>query len=185
MVRSAFTFRLNLKDTTNIRLSRELWGGALMDVGCYCINASRAYFGAEPVSVLATARIPPELGVDTTLHALLEFERGVAPFVVSLEMASQPQVEIIGDLGRLEAPVCFIPGSASPQLTVTAGGKREERVLEPADSYRCQVEAFVEAVRAGGEAPLPPEDAVANMRVIEAIRLAVADGRRVMLSSLA
>src|SRR5437868_4178110 len=70
MVRSAFTFRLDLSDTSNIRLSRELWGGALMDVGCYCINAARAYFGGEPKSVLASARIPAELGVDTTLHAL-------------------------------------------------------------------------------------------------------------------
>jgi D-xylose 1-dehydrogenase (NADP+, D-xylono-1,5-lactone-forming) len=184
MVRGAFTFRLDLSNTANIRLSRELWGGALMDVGCYCINAARAYFAAEPVSVLATARIPPELGVDTTLHALLEFERGVAPFVVSLEMASQPQVEIIGDKGRLEAPLCFIPGEAPPAVAVTAGGKREERVLPPANSYQCQVEAFVDAVRNDTEAPLPPEDAVANMRVIEAIRLAVAEGRRVPLASL-
>src|SRR3954465_14968984 len=53
MARGAFTFRLNMADTTNIRLSRELWGGALMDVGCYCINAARAYFGAEPVAALA------------------------------------------------------------------------------------------------------------------------------------
>ncbi len=185
MVRGAFTFRLNLADTRNIRLSRELWGGALMDVGCYCINAARAYFGAEPVSVLASARIPPELGVDTTLHGLLEFETGVAPFVVSLEMAGQPQIEIVGDRGRLEVPSCFIPGEAPPAVTVTTDGKREERVLEAANSYLRQVEAFVEAVRGDQEPMLPPEDAVANMRVIEAIRLAVAEGRRVSLAALA
>jgi predicted dehydrogenase len=184
MVRSAFTFRLNLTDTRNIRLSRELWGGALMDVGCYCINAARAYFGAEPLSALASARIPPELGVDTTLHGLLEFEAGAAPFVVSLEMAGQPQAEIVGERGRMEIPSCFTPGEAPPALAVTADGKREERVLEGANSYLLQVEAFADSVRTGRELFLPPEDAVANMRVIEAIRRAVADGRRVMLSAI-
>jgi xylose dehydrogenase (NAD/NADP) len=184
MVRGAFTFRLNLADTRNIRLSRELWGGALMDVGCYCLNAARHYFNAEPVSGLASARIPPDLGVDTTLHALLEFEAGVAPFVVSFEMAGQPQVEIVGDRGRLEIPNCFITGEAPPALALTIDGRREERVLEAANSYRCQVEAFSDAVRAGGPAPLPPEDAVANLKAIEAIRLAVADGRRVSLAAL-
>jgi xylose dehydrogenase (NAD/NADP) len=185
MVRGAFTFRLNLADTSNIRLSRELWGGALMDVGCYCINAARAYFAAEPVSVLATARIPPALGVDTTLHALLEFEGGVAPFVVSLEMASQPQIEILGDRGRLEVPHCFTPGEAPPPVALTAEGKRDERVLEGANSYLYQVEAFAEAVRSGRPAPLLPEDAVANMQVIEAIRRAVAECRRVDLAEVA
>jgi xylose dehydrogenase (NAD/NADP) len=184
MVRGAFTFRLNLADTSNIRLSRELWGGALMDVGCYCINAARYYFGAEPVSVLASARIPPELGVDTTLHGLLEFESGYAPFVVSLQMASQPQVEIVGDRGRIEIPRCFIPGDDPPPLAVTADGRREERVVEAANSYLHQVEAFAGSVRSGQAVPLPPSDAAANLRVIEAIRRAVADGRRVTLASL-
>src|SRR5947209_8943437 len=179
MVRSAFTFRLDLTDTRNIRLSRELWGGALMDVGCYCINAARAYFGSGPRSVIASAHIPPELGVDTTLHGLLEFEEGAAPFVVSLEMAGQPQVEIVGDRGRLEIPGCFTPGEAPAPLAITTGGKREERVIEGANSYLLQVEAFAEAVQTGGELLLPPEDAVANMQVIEAVRRAIADGRRV------
>lgn len=185
MVRSAFTFRLNLADSSNIRLSRELWGGALMDVGCYCINAARTYFGSEPKSVLASARIPPDLGVDTTLYGLLEFEEGEAPFVVSLEMAGQPQVEIVGDQGRLEIPGCFTPGEAPAPLTITAHGKREERVIEGANSYQHQVEAFVEAVQSGRELPLPPEDAVANMCVIEAVRRAVADGRRVPVAAAA
>lgn len=184
MVRAAFTFRLNLADARNIRLSRELWGGALMDVGCYCINAARTYFGAEPVSVQASARVPPELGVDTTLHGLLEFAAGAAPFVVSLEMTSQPQVEIVGERGRLDVPSCFTPGEAPPALAVTADGKREERVIEGANSYRLQVEAFANAVRTGRGPLLPPEDAVANTRVIEALRRAVADGRRVMLSAV-
>lgn len=152
-----------------------------MDVGCYCINAARAYFGSEPKSVLASARIPAELGVDTTLHGLLEFENGTAPFVVSLEMASQPQVEIVGDQGRLEIPGCFTPGEAPAPMAVTTGGKREERVIEGANSYLLQVEAFAGAVQSGSEPPLPPEDAVANMQVIEAVRRAVADGRRVSI----
>jgi xylose dehydrogenase (NAD/NADP) len=183
LVRGAFTFRLDLSDRSNIRLSKELWGGALMDVGCYCINAARAYFAAEPLSVMATARVPSELGVDTTLHALLEFESGVAPFVVSLEMASQPQIEIIGEQGRLEVPSCFTPGEAPPAVALTAEGKRDERALEGANSYQLQAEAFVDAVRSGQPAPLSPEDGLANMLVIEAIRQSVAEGRRVPVAA--
>ena len=63
---------------------------------------------------------------------------GVAPFVVSLEMASQPQVEIVGDRGRLEIAGCFTPGRRTASAGRHAGGKREERLIEAANSYLMQ-----------------------------------------------
>jgi predicted dehydrogenase len=70
-------------------------------------------------------------------------------------------------------------------MALTTNGKRDERVLEAANSYLCQVEAFTDAVQSGQPAPLPPQDAVANLQVIEAIRRAVAEGRRVKLAEVA
>lgn len=182
LIRSAFTFRLNRADRSNIRFSRELWGGSLMDVGCYCINSSRWYLGAEPTAVLASARLDEEFGVDTTLVALLEFPRGHAQFVSSLEMAGQPQLEIVGEQGRIELPAAFVPGTGDVRIRLTRGGETEEAVIPGVDQYRLQVEHFADSVLLGRPPVLPPEDAVANTRVIEAIRRSVADGRRVPIA---
>jgi xylose dehydrogenase (NAD/NADP) len=181
LVRSAFTFYLDPSQTANIRLSKELWGGSLMDVGCYCVNSSRWYFGAEPIAVSASAEIPRALGVDTTLVGILEFPTGRAQFVSSLEMAGQPQLEIVGERGRIEIPQAFVPGTGDTHIRLIRGGKAEETVIPGVDQYRLQVEEFADSILRGTPTPLPPEDAVANTRVIEALRFAAADGRRVTL----
>lgn len=184
LIRSAFTFHINRADRGNIRLSRELWGGSLMDVGCYCVNSSRWYMGAEPTAVLASADVSEEFGVDTTLAAILEFPEGRSQFVCSLDMTSQPQLEIVGERGRLVIPQAFIPGTGEVRLRLFRGGSAEEIVVPGADQYRLEVEQFADAVLRDAPVPLPTEDAVANTRVIEALRRAAADGRRVRLAEL-
>jgi predicted dehydrogenase len=181
LIRSAFTFYLDPSQKANIRFSKELWGGSLMDVGCYSINSSRWYFGAEPLAVSASAEISREFGVDTTLAALLEFPTGRAQIVSSLEMASQPQLEIVGERGRIELPQAFLPGPGDARIRLIRGGSAEDTVVPGVDQYRLQVEHFADCVLRGTPPALPPEDAVANTRVIEALRLAAADGRRVTL----
>jgi xylose dehydrogenase (NAD/NADP) len=191
LIRSAFTFHINRADRGNIRLSRELWGGSLMDVGCYCVNSSRWYMGAEPTAVLASADVSEEFGVDTTLAAILEFPEGDgrlpgrSQFVCSLDMTSQPQLEIVGERGRLEIPQAFIPGTGEVRLRLFRGGNAEEIVVPGADQYRMEVEQFAGSILRDEPVPLPTSDAVANTRVIEALRRAVADGRRVRLAELA
>jgi predicted dehydrogenase len=190
LIRSAFTFLLNRADRGNIRLSRELWGGSLMDVGCYCVNSSRWYLGGEPDAVLASADISEELGVDTTLAAIMEFPgadghvRARSQFVCSLDMTSQPQLEIVGEHGRLEIPRAFIPGAGDARLRLFRGGTPEEIVVPGADQYRLEVEHFADCILRNQAPALPPEDAVANTRVLEALRRAVADGRRVRLAEI-
>lgn len=181
LIRGAFTFYLDPSRKANIRFSKELWGGSLMDVGCYCVNSSRSYFGAEPVAVLASAEISPDFGVDTTLAAILEFPTGRAQIVSSLEMAGQPQLEVVGERGRIELPQAFLPGTGDTRIRLLRGGNVEEAVIPGVDPYRLQVEHFSDCIRHGMPPALPPEDAVANTRVIEALRLAAADGRRVVL----
>jgi predicted dehydrogenase len=181
LVRSAFTFVLDPSQKANIRFSKELWGGSLMDVGCYCVNSSRWYFGGEPIGVLASAEISREFGVDTTLAGILEFPTGRAQIVSSLEMAGQPQLEIVGEKGRIELPQAFLPGSGDARIRLIRGGKAEEAVLPGVDQYRLQVEHFSDCVLHDTPPAAPPEDAVANTRVIDALRLSAADGRRVAL----
>lgn len=181
LVRSAFTFFLDPSQKANIRFSKALWGGSLMDVGCYCVNSSRWYFEAEPLAVSASAEISREFGVDTTMAAILEFPTGRSQFVSSLEMASQPQLEIVGERGRIEIPQAFVPGPGETRIRLIRGGNAEEAIIPGVDQYRLQVENFAEAVLRGTPPALPPEDAIANTRVIEALRRAAADGRRVPL----
>jgi D-xylose 1-dehydrogenase (NADP+, D-xylono-1,5-lactone-forming) len=184
LIRSAFTFALNRADRGNIRLSRELWGGSLMDVGCYCVNSSRWYMGAEPGAVLASADISDEFGVDMTLAAILEFPEGRSQFVSSLDMTSQTQLEIVGERGRLEIPGAFLPGAGDARFRLVRGGRAEEIVVPGVDQYRLEVEHFADCVLRNQAPSLPPEDALANTRVIEALRRAVADGRRVRLTEI-
>jgi predicted dehydrogenase len=181
LVRAAFTFFLDPSQKANIRFSKELWGGSLMDVGCYCVNSSRWYFGAEPNAVLASADVSPEFGVDSTLAGILEFPTGRAQIVSSLAMAGQQQVEIVGEKGRIELPQAFLPGSGDARLRLIRGGSVEEAVVPGVDQYRLQVEHFSGCVLNGTPPALPPADAIANTRVIGALRLAAADGRRVTL----
>jgi predicted dehydrogenase len=96
-------------------------------------------------------------------------------------MTGQPQLEIVGEQGRIEIPHAFIPGTADAKIRLIRGGNVEEAVIPGTDQYRLQVEHFSNCVLTGNPPALSPEDAVANTRVIEALRLSAADGRRVAL----
>ncbi len=88
-------------DPSNIRNIAEAGGGALYDIGCYSVNASRMLFGGEPVRVEASMTRDPETGVDVTTSAILEFERGVATFTCSTRAEPDQRVHIYGTSGRI------------------------------------------------------------------------------------
>jgi predicted dehydrogenase len=184
LIRSAFTFHLDRSLKTNVRFSKELWGGSMMDVGCYCINSSRWYFGAEPVAVSARATISDEFGVDTNMLAIMAFPEGHAQWVSSLDMTGMQQVEIVGERGRIEIPSAFVPGKGDVRIRLSRGGQQEEIVIPGVDQYQLQVEHFADCILKNEAPMLPPDDALANTRVIEAIRRAAADARRVRLEEL-
>jgi xylose dehydrogenase (NAD/NADP) len=168
VVRSAFTFRLARRD--DIRLDAALGGGALMDVGCYCVNVSRALVGAEPVEAQAVATWTPS-GVDAELTGVLRFEGGVvAHFDCALTMERREFYEVAGTEGWLGVPSAFLPGSGDARIHARRG-RREEHVhtVPGADEYRVMVERFARSILDDGPVPYPPEDAARNMSVIEAL----------------
>jgi predicted dehydrogenase len=182
LIRSAFTFRLTRPD--NIRLRPELGGGALMDVGCYCVNVSRTVAGAEPVEVQAFARWTAS-GVDQQLAGTLRFENGlVAQFDCALDTERREMYEIVGTLGHLDVPAAFLPGTGQAEIHEVHG--REAPVLHAvpgADQYRLMVEHFADCALSGGALRYPAGEAAANMRVIEALyRSARLDGRPVAVT---
>ena len=163
-------------DPANIRNVAEYGGGALMDVGCYPVNLSRMLFDAEPLRVDASVTRDPTTGVDVLTSAILEFESGVADFTCSTRAESDQRVHIFGTEGRISFDIPFnIPADLPARVFVTSGGDppvhpdTEVLTFDPADQYAIQAERFARAILEDEPTPIPPEDAVANMRVIEAI----------------
>ena len=164
-------------DPANIRNRVERGGGAIMDIGCYCINVSRMLFGAEPSRIEAAVRRDPEMGVDIVASALLEFPGGgQSAFTCSIRAEPYQRVHIFGTSGRIEVEIPFnIPPDRETRVLLTSGGDppvapaTEARTFPPADQYSIQASLFARAVLEGTGVPGPVEDAVANMKVIEAI----------------
>jgi predicted dehydrogenase len=163
-------------DPHDIRNIRAVGGGALFDIGCYSVNLSRMLFGTEPVRVQASIARDPVSGVDVLTAGLLDFEDGVAGFTCSTRSEPDQRVHIYGTEGRISIEIPFnIPPDRPTKVYVTAGGdppvspKTDVLSFDPADQYTIQAERFASAVLDDEPVPVPPEDAVANIRVIEEI----------------
>jgi predicted dehydrogenase len=168
-------------DPANIRNKLDVGGGALYDIGCYTINLSRMLFGAEPVGVRASMVREPGSGVDVVTSAILEFGTGTATFTVSTRVEPDQRVHIYGTGGRISVEIPFnIPPDRPTRIVVTAGGDppvapaSETIMFETADPYTVQAERFAAAILDDLPTPTPPEDAVANMRVIDRVFAAAA-----------
>jgi predicted dehydrogenase len=163
-------------DPTNIRNIRAYGGGALFDIGCYNVNLSRMLFGGEPTHVEAAIVRDPLSGVDVLTSALLEFDGGLATFTCTTRAEDDQRVSIYGTGGRIEIDIPFnIPPDRPTRIRVSHGGEppvsplTEVITFEPADPYSVEAAAFATAVLDGRPLPVPPADAVANLRVIERI----------------
>jgi len=170
-------------DRTNIRNIREAGGGALFDVGCYSVNLSRMLFGTEPTRVEASITRDPHSGVDILTSGILEFGDGVATFTCSIRAEDDQRVHVYGTEGRISIGIPFnIPPDRPTEVFVTAGGDppvapgTEILIFAAADPYTAEVERFAAAILDDLPTPVPPEDAVANLRVIERIFEAAARG---------
>jgi xylose dehydrogenase (NAD/NADP) len=168
VVRSAFTFRLRSPD--NIRLDPELGGGALMDVGCYCVNVSRTLAGEEPESAQASAHWT-ERGVDELLVGVLRFPGGlVAHFDCALTLERAEAYEVGGTDASLRVESAFLPGTDDVEILESRGREGvTSHGVEGVDEYRLMVEHFADCVLDDREPRYPASEAAANMRVIEAL----------------
>ena len=163
----------------DIRYRLDLGGGATMDTGCYAIHALRTLAGAEPEVVSARAKLARPW-VDRAMEAEMRFADGrtgrMRCALFSARLVSI-RAAVIGDLGEMRV-FNFVAPHFHHRLWVTSGsGTRRER-LEGEETYVHQLRAFVDHVRRGTPVPTGPEDAVANMRVIDAVYEASGLGRR-------
>jgi predicted dehydrogenase len=157
-------------DAANIRNQADLGGGGLMDIGCYPISCSRFLFEREPTRVCAFADFDPRLKTDRLTSAILDFETGTSTFTCSTQLASYQRMNIFGTSGRIELEIPFnAPPDRPSRIWHQTGVKTEEIAFPVCDQYGIQGDRFSLAVRNGRPVETPIEDAVANMRVIEAV----------------
>lgn len=163
-------------DPTNIRNMVDCGGGALYDIGCYCIQAARVGFGAVPKRVVSAIERDPQMETDRLTSALMEFGGGgQAIFTCSTQMISYQRVQYFGTKGRIEIEIPFnAPKDRPTRIFIDETGElfgsgilAEE--FPTADQYTMQGDAFSRAILENTEVPVPLEDAIANMAVIEAI----------------
>jgi xylose dehydrogenase (NAD/NADP) len=177
LVRACFSF--TLADDGDVRLNPALDGGALMDVGCYCVSGARFVAGGEPRSVSAEVVTGPA-GVDTRLTGLLRFDGDLLAIVdCGLDVAGRGELEVVGSEGRIVVPDPW--HCIELRIVVERGYEREVIELEPADSYRLELEDCSAAIR-GERAPLLGRaDALGQSRTIDALYRAGAEGCAVAL----
>ena len=153
-------------DPANIRNHLDSGGGALMDIGCYPITISRWIYDAEPQRVLGVIERDPVFGTDTLTTAVLEFSEGHSTFTCSTRLAPYQRMIFHGTEGRIEVLIPFnAPNDRPTQILLN-----DELIEFPVcDQYEIQGSLFSQALRENREQPIPLEDAINNMVVIDAV----------------
>ena len=165
-------------DPGNIRNKPEIGGGSLMDIGCYCISLARFLFDAEPKRVCGIIEYDPTLKIDRLVSGLLDFGGGTSTFTCSTQLTPYQRVNIFGAKGRVEIEIPFnAPPDRPCRIWHQHGTALKEIVLEVCDQYTIQGDLFSQAIIHDTNVPTPLEDAVRNMRVLEAIVLSAGENR--------
>ncbi len=173
-VQSFFSYFNN--DPADIRNQVDAGGGSLFDIGCYPVNVARMLFDSEPTDVMASIRRDPDFGTDILTSVVLDFDGRHAVFTCSTQLEDDQRVHIYGTEGRLLVEIPFnIPPDRPTRVLAVSGG---DPPVDPnvvvhqvavADQYRVQAEAFSLAIRDDTPVPTSPQDAVANIEVMERI----------------
>lgn len=185
LVRTSFCYR-TLKVDTNIRFRKDLAGGAMMDVGCYCLSFSRLMIGKEPTSVHAVGKIHHS-GVDEMAAGVLGFEGGAAAtFSCGMSVQADNTAYICGTEGYIEIPVPWKPPATGATYTIArstppkmdavpgAAPAAPPRVTKTADAggplYAVEADDFAAAVLDGAPPRVSEAHTMGNMHLLDTIR---------------
>ena len=185
LIRTNFCFRTR-QPLGNIRFNRELAGGALMDVGCYCINFSRLFAGAEPSRIEATGHLH-ESGVDELAAAMLTFPNGIiATFSCGMSVHADNTAYLCGSDAYIEIPVPWKPGKETSGFTIArsvppkmdvpgnaapvAPPREVLKVPVEGELFGIEADDFAATIFDGRPPRISRADSVGNMRVLDEMR---------------
>jgi predicted dehydrogenase len=165
------------EDPTNVRNQAGIGGGALMDIGCYAISVARLVFGAEPRRVLGVIDTDPRFKVDRIVSAVLDFGRRTSSFTCATQLQPYQRVHILGSEGRIEIEIPFnAPPDQPTRIWHQRGSAIDEITFEACDQYTIEGDELSRAILDDTPVPTPLEDAVANMRTIDAVLASAQSG---------
>ena len=176
------------REAGNMRYRPEAGGGALLDIGCYCVSLAQAVTGTEPVEVTAHAHFDPATGVDLTLAGMLVFPGDVtAQFCCSFESEPSYGAEIVGTAGRIVIPNPWMPPSWPTEFSVARGGQSETIRMEPPEvpahvlaAFALELAHFAECIRHNRAPVFPPGDDAerASLSIARTLDAVIAAARR-------
>ncbi|WP_445680797.1 Gfo/Idh/MocA family protein [Radicibacter daui] len=179
-VQAAFSFgRVSPED---YRLDASKGGGALLDIGIYCITAARYFFGEEPEAVIGQLARGP-LGADHAFDGMMRFSGGrQASFTTAIDRVNYQRVHAFGETGHIQIAMPFnAPNGGLTRLYVSDGddlpGLGEAIAIPPANQYALLVDGFARAARGQEVAPWPLEDALATARIMDAFFRSTESGK--------
>ena len=157
-------------DPENIRNMVDIGGGGLMDIGCYCISLARLIFNEEPQRVFGKIEYDPGFETDRICSGILDFVQGTSTFTCSTQLVPYQRVNVFGTKGRIEIEIPFnAPPDKPCKMLFQNNEIIEEIEIKICDQYTIQGDLFSLAVLKNEKVPTPLEDAVENMKVLEAV----------------
>ena len=186
LVRASYSFVQT--DLDDYRRDPGMGGGALFDVGSYCLNIARMAFGREPTAVTAKSLYDPQTGIDTTTTALLEFDSGgMALIDCSFSLSFRATYEIVGSRASVRVPRFLLGGiraggiPEAGEYCLSRGGKDENHHSPSANMYASEVEAMSRRILGEDVFLLSAEDGLNNMRALDAVAASARTGQKIML----
>lgn len=167
-------FTYMLTDPQNVRNMADIGGGGLYDIGCYPITTCRFVTGQEPKRIVSLINRDPNFGTDRVASAVMDFGSVQAVMTVSTQLAPAQRATFYGTEGRVEVQIpCNTPNEVPTRIFIDDGStldgsSTKVETFDTADQYSIQGDEFSRAIRGEREQPVPLENSIANMRVIDA-----------------
>lgn len=187
LIRTTFCYRTE-KIKGNTRFDQSLGGGAIMDIGCYCVDFARQITGQDPTAIHAVGRLRDSTdggAIDVSASGILAYPSGVvSTFSCAMDTQASNLAQICGTTGYIEVPVPWKPGIAEPTWHLrTMQRPRQDGVTDEAGErvetfttasnkplYALEADAFAAAVLDGAEPFMTGEESIGNAKVIDELR---------------
>ena len=172
------SFRFPLTNVDDVRMNAEWGGGALLDVGCYCVSASRLFLGDTPAGMTAMAAFHPAKNVDTSLQGVLDFGGGrYAVLSCGFDSGVHQKIVLSGTAGTLELNHPFKSWTGHPQILVKTKDSEHAIDFDPVNTFALEVDDLALAIMNGGSPLVGADDALRNITILDALAAAAKEMR--------